>query len=87
MAFAVKDPRFPMSVVEGTFKGERTVFLCLMDQADERDPSKGFNMTPFARLLDLEHDLKHIKGAEGNELGEKPDPASQLILPAGMKRE
>lgn len=87
MAFAVKDPRFPMSVVEGTFKGERAVFLCLMDAADQKDQSKGFNMTPFARLLDMENDLPHIKGAEGNELGEKADPAGQIILPAGMTRE
>ena len=85
LAFAVKDPRFPMSVVEGTFKGERAVFLCLMDQADEKDPSKGFNMTPFARLLDLENDLEHIRGADGNELGEKPDPAAQIILPPGAR--
>ena len=85
LAFAVKDPRFPLSVVEGKFKGERAVFLCLMDQADEKDPSKGFNMTPFARFLDLEHDLAHIKGADGNDLGEEPDLADQLILPPGVR--
>lgn len=80
MSFAVKDPRFPISVVEGTFKDERAVFLCLMDQADEKDASKGFNMTPFAMLLDMEKDLKHIRGADGDELGKEEDPASRIIL-------
>jgi hypothetical protein len=81
MAFAVKDPRFPMSVVEGTFKGERTVFLCLTDQADPKDPSKGYNLTPFARLLDLEHDLEHVRGHDNEELGQGQD--QKIILTGG----
>lgn len=85
MSFVVKDPRFPMAVVEGKFKGERAVFLCLMDRSDDKDPDKGWDLTPFAMLLDPDRgDLKHVTGADGESLGQ-PDPADQLVLPPGMK--
>lgn len=73
LAYAVKDARFPLSSVEGTFKGERRVFLCLMDYVDEKDTSRGFNMTPIAMLVSPA-DFKDIKDHKGDGLGEsKPD--------------
>jgi hypothetical protein len=69
MAMAMKDPRFPMSCVEGTFKGERAVFMCLMDQ---NESGEGYDMTPVAMLL-AEDDLKHVKGNDDQELGDNPD--------------
>lgn len=75
LSFAVKDPRFPLAAVEGTFKGERRVFLCMMDLKDERDPSKGNVMTPIAMLIS-EEDFPHIKDHKGDGLGggsQKPD--------------
>ena len=33
MGMMLKDPRFPTGCVEGTFKGERAVFICLMEPA------------------------------------------------------
>ncbi len=73
LSFAVKDPRFPLSAVEGTFKGERRVFLCLMDLLDEKDITKGYNMTPIAMLISPD-DFKEIKDHQGDGLGaKKPD--------------
>lgn len=72
MGMMLKDPRFPTGCVEGTFKGERAVFICLMEPAKKG----GFNMTPIARLLG-EDDMAHVKGAEDEEVG---DNASKIVL-------
>lgn len=73
LSFAVKDARFPLGAVEGTFRGERRVFLCMMDLKDEKDPSKGYNMTPIAMLVG-EKDFKDIRDHKGDGLGDqKPD--------------
>lgn len=73
LSFVVKDPRFPLGAVEGTFKGERRVFLCMMDLKDERDPSKGYTMTPIAMLIG-DADFSQIKDHKGDGLGDqKPD--------------
>ncbi len=82
LAFAVKDPRFPLSAVEGTLKGERRVFLCLMDLKDEKDITKGYNMTPIAMLISPE-DLKQIRDHKGDDLGASSEAEKKkpLIVP------
>jgi hypothetical protein len=73
IALAVKDPRFPMSCVEGTFRGERAVFICLMDQAPT---GRGYDMTPIAMLL-REEDMPHVRGNEDEAPG---DNSPKIIL-------
>lgn len=65
------DPRFPTACVEGTFDGKRAVFICLVDHHDPKNPKKGYDITPLARLLEPE-DLKHIRGHEDQPLGAAP---------------
>jgi hypothetical protein len=71
ITIALKDTRFPTACVEGTYKGSRRVFICLMDARDERDPSKGYDMTPIAMLLTKE-DMKEVKGHEDQAPGDAP---------------
>jgi hypothetical protein len=73
LMLALKDPRFPMSCVEGTFKGERAVFICLMDAADN---GRGYDMTPIAMLL-REEDMPHVRGHEDEAPG---DNSPKIIL-------
>ena len=74
----LSDPRFPTACVEGTFKGDRAVFICLVDYRDPKDPKKGYDITPLARLLEKD-DLKHIKGHEDQPLGAAPE--KKIITP------
>lgn len=70
MGMALKDPRFPTGVVEGTFKGERAVFICMMD---ENESGQGYDMTPVAMML-REDDMEHVKGHEDETPGEDDKP-------------
>jgi hypothetical protein len=65
-------PSFPTACVEGSYKGKRAVFVCLVDYRNPKDPKAGFDITPLARLLE-EEDLKHIRGHEGQPLGAAPE--------------
>jgi len=76
MAMALKDPRFPTGVVEGTFKGERAVLICLMDQ---NESGQGYDMTPVAMMLG-EDDLKHVKGHEDEAPGEAEADKPLIVL-------
>jgi hypothetical protein len=80
LSFVIKDPRFPMTLVEGTFKGERRVFLCLVDAKDEKDPAKGYTMTPVATLIG-EGDFRHIRDHKGDGLGGAAAP--DIIISKG----
>lgn len=75
----LSSPQFPTACVEGTYKGKRAVFICLVDYHDPKNPKGGFDITPLARLLE-EDDLKHIKGNEGQSLGA---PQKKIILAGG----
>lgn len=73
LGIAIKDPRFPMSCVEGTFHGSRAVFVCLMD---ESPTGQGYDMTPIAMLL-REEDMPHVRGDTDNAPG---DNAPKIII-------
>jgi len=61
----IRDPNFAIAAVEGEFKGERRVFICLMRQDKA---TGGFAVdAPLAMLLD-EADYQHIK-SQGAEPG------------------
>lgn len=75
----LSSPQFPTACVEGTYQGERAVFICLVDYHDPKNPQGGYDITPLARLLE-EEDLKHIRGNEGQPLGA---PAPKIITPGG----
>lgn len=74
------DPRFPTACVEGTYDNKRTIFVCLVDYHDPKDPGKGYDVTPLARLLGPE-DLKHIAGHEGQPLGAAPE--KKIVIDKG----
>lgn len=61
----LRDGAFPIGVVEGSFKGERRVFICLMERDKKGKVSVG---APLALLLD-EKDFPNIKNSEGAEPG------------------
>jgi len=73
LTVAIKDPRFPMSCVEGTFHNKRAVFVCLMDQSPS---GRGYDMTPIAMLL-REEDMPHVRGNKDEPLG---DDFPKIIL-------
>lgn len=63
----IRDPGFAIAAVEGEYKGERRVFLCLMRK---RKDGNGFSVdAPLAMLLDEEKDFRHIKNHDGAEPG------------------
>lgn len=71
----LREPQFPIGAVEGQFKGERRVFLCLMG----RDAAgKLVVEAPLAMLL-TEDDFKEIKNNEGVGIAAPPQQ-SKIIL-------
>jgi hypothetical protein len=61
----IRSPEFPIAVVEGTYKGERRAFVCLMSKDKA---GKIVVDAPLAMLLD-ESDFQHVKGYNGSEPG------------------
>jgi len=78
VAQLLSDPRFPTACVEGEFKGERAVFVCLIDYHNPKKPTEGYDITPLAKVLE-KHELKHVKGHEGQPLGAAPE--KRIITP------
>ncbi len=60
----IRENSFPVGVVEGTYKGERRVFMCRMERGPD---GKMVIQAPLAMLID-ERDIGHVK----NELGQTP---------------
>jgi len=58
----IRSPEFAIAVVEGTYKGERRAFVCLMSK-DEKTGAVRVD-APLAMLID-EKDFAHIKGHDG----------------------
>jgi len=75
VASILREVSFPVAVIEGTFKGERRVFLCLM--ARDKDGKLGVE-APLAMLLD-ENDFGDIKNHEGVGLAEP----SRIVIAKG----
>jgi|LNFM01.1.fsa_nt_gb hypothetical protein len=71
----LRENSFPVAAVEGEYKGERRVFLCLMGRDKE---GKLAIEAPLAMLLS-EDDFKDIKNHEGTGLAQP----SRIILAKG----
>ena len=71
IAHMLKDPRIPMGTVEGFYKEERAVFLCIVDQDEVTGK---VDITPVAMLL-REEDIPHVTRPEEDE----PEPKVILV--------
>jgi hypothetical protein len=66
--FMLKDPRFPVAPVEGTFHGKRAIFVCSVEQGDG---DAKVDLTPLAMILrdeDVPHCAMTQEGVEKEPL-------------------
>lgn len=69
----IRTPQVPLAVVEGSWKGERRVIVCLVEPTDPKDPQGGYARIPIAVLL-TDTDYPDVSLEPGKE-------PSKIILP------
>ncbi len=74
IAAAIRTPQLAIAAVEGFYRGDRAVFLCI-PQGDHLQPDKA-ELLPVAMLL-RDEDIKHVTRPK---IMQDDEPESRIIL-------